>query len=154
MSDLDRSVAFYRDLFGFTVERVSESSGTDVSGMTGLPGSHFKLALSQHSGHLLELIQYLSPRGTSKAPSRNDVGAAHIAFYVDDAQETYRILHAHGVRFVTPPQDRGAVIACYFLDPDGITLEFACWVKEFTTSDTQTAPKTASDRRPRAQVVR
>ncbi len=24
----------------------------------------------------------------------------------------------------------------YFQDPDGITLEFACWIKEFTANDT------------------
>ena len=24
----------------------------------------------------------------------------------------------------------------YFQDPDGITLEFACWTKEFTETDT------------------
>ena len=35
----------------------------------------------------------------------------------------------------------------YFLDPDGITLEFACWTKEFTTSDALATPKTAADRR-------
>jgi hypothetical protein len=42
----------------------------------------------------------------------------------------------------------------YFQDPDGITLEFACWVKEFTSSDNNTAPKTASERRPGVQAVR
>jgi hypothetical protein len=36
----------------------------------------------------------------------------------------------------------------YFHDPDGITLEFACWIKEFTDADTQVPPKTAADRRP------
>ena len=40
----------------------------------------------------------------------------------------------------------------YFFDPDGITLEFACWTKEFTDSDTTTEPKTAADRRPRVGV--
>lgn len=35
----------------------------------------------------------------------------------------------------------------YFLDPDGITLEFACWTKEFTSADTQVPAKTAEDRR-------
>jgi hypothetical protein len=35
----------------------------------------------------------------------------------------------------------------YFQDPDGITLEFACWIKEFTTADTQAVPRTAADRR-------
>lgn len=40
----------------------------------------------------------------------------------------------------------------YFNDPDGITLEFACWIKEFTENDTRTAPRTAADRRLRAAV--
>ncbi|ORX00161.1 VOC family protein [Mycolicibacillus trivialis] len=35
----------------------------------------------------------------------------------------------------------------YFLDPDGITIEFACWTKEFTAEDVQVVPKTAADRR-------
>jgi catechol 2,3-dioxygenase-like lactoylglutathione lyase family enzyme len=35
----------------------------------------------------------------------------------------------------------------YFQDPDGITLEFACWTKEFTESDTVTVPRTEADRR-------
>ncbi|SII07427.1 Putative glyoxalase/bleomycin resistance protein [Mycobacteroides abscessus subsp. bolletii] len=37
----------------------------------------------------------------------------------------------------------------YFLDPDGITLEFACWTKEFTAADVAVAPKTAAERTPR-----
>ncbi len=37
----------------------------------------------------------------------------------------------------------------YFLDPDGITLEFACWTKEFTAADVSVAPKTAAERTPR-----
>jgi hypothetical protein len=35
----------------------------------------------------------------------------------------------------------------YFQDPDGITLEFACWTKEFVTNDARTVPKTSADRR-------
>lgn len=37
----------------------------------------------------------------------------------------------------------------YFLDPDGITLEFACWTKEFTAADVAVAPKKAAERTPR-----
>jgi hypothetical protein len=36
----------------------------------------------------------------------------------------------------------------YFQDPDGITLEFACWVKEFESGDAKAVPRTAADRRP------
>jgi catechol 2,3-dioxygenase-like lactoylglutathione lyase family enzyme len=35
----------------------------------------------------------------------------------------------------------------YFNDPDGVTLEFACWTKEFTEPETPAVPKTAADRR-------
>jgi catechol 2,3-dioxygenase-like lactoylglutathione lyase family enzyme len=36
----------------------------------------------------------------------------------------------------------------YFHDPDGITLEFACWTKEFSDTDAKVTPRTAADRRP------
>ncbi|OBF99427.1 VOC family protein [Mycolicibacter sinensis] len=35
----------------------------------------------------------------------------------------------------------------YFFDPDGITLEFACWTKEFTADEEHATPKTQADRR-------
>lgn len=34
----------------------------------------------------------------------------------------------------------------YFQDPDGILLEFACWMRDFTDDDVSHAPKTAADR--------
>lgn len=34
----------------------------------------------------------------------------------------------------------------YFQDPDGILLEFACWMREFTPADVSHEPKTAADR--------
>ena len=40
----------------------------------------------------------------------------------------------------------------YFHYPDGITLEFACWVKEFDEANVTTEPKTAADRRVPAQA--
>jgi catechol 2,3-dioxygenase-like lactoylglutathione lyase family enzyme len=42
----------------------------------------------------------------------------------------------------------------YFHDPDGITLEFACWTKEFTDADTKAVPKTAADRNPPVAAAR
>lgn len=35
----------------------------------------------------------------------------------------------------------------YFHDPDGITIEFACWTKEFTADAARVEPRTAADRR-------
>jgi hypothetical protein len=56
---------------------------------------------------------------------------------------------------VSPTLHPGVYVrSFYFHDPDGITLEFACWTKEFTETDTQTTPKTAADRRPRVPAGR
>lgn len=87
----------------------------------------------------------------------------HIALHVpaEKFDEYRQKLKAKGVR-VGPvlnhddsPMQASATVhpgvyvrSFYFLDPDGITLEFACWTKEFTDNDAQTPPKTAADRRP------
>jgi catechol 2,3-dioxygenase-like lactoylglutathione lyase family enzyme len=42
----------------------------------------------------------------------------------------------------------------YFQDPDGIMLEFACWVREFTEADIPAVPKTEADRRPAVPAAR
>jgi len=53
------------------------------------------------------------------------VGSAHIAFWVDDAMQTYEELKAKGVRFKGPPSRSrpGRPLAVYFWDPDDVTLE-------------------------------
>jgi catechol 2,3-dioxygenase-like lactoylglutathione lyase family enzyme len=94
---------------------------------------------------------------TSSVSSMN-----HLAFHVPAEKfDTYRQrLKDKGVRVgpVLNHDESAAQVSAtvhpgvyvrsfYFNDPDGITLEFACWVKEFTEADTQTQPKTAADRR-------
>jgi catechol 2,3-dioxygenase-like lactoylglutathione lyase family enzyme len=93
----------------------------------------------------------------------------HLAFHVpaEKFDEYRKRLKDKGVRVgpvlnhdesdaqVSPTVHPGVYVrSFYFHDPDGITLEFACWTKEFTESDTNTAPKTAADRRPRVPAGR
>jgi hypothetical protein len=40
----------------------------------------------------------------------------------------------------------------YFQDPDGITLEFACWGRPLTDADVVHEPKTAADLNPEKQA--
>ena len=103
VSDLERSVAFYRDLLGFTVENRFEAQGTAIEQITALPGAHLKVAHLLLGGFRLELIEYLSPRGRTIDLSTNNVGSAHIAFYADDVEQTYRDLSEKGVRFKGKP---------------------------------------------------
>lgn len=88
----------------------------------------------------------------------------HIALHVpaEKFDEYREKLKAKGVRVgpilnhdnsemqVSPTVHPGVYVrSFYFFDPDGITLEFACWTKEFTDADTHAVPKTAADRRPK-----
>ena len=127
VSDLERSVAFYRDLLGFTVENQFEAQGPAIEQITALPSAHLKVAHLLLSGFRLELIEYLSPRGRPIDLSTNNVGSAHIAFYADDVEKTYHELSEKGVRFKGSPVAAapGRPRVAYFLDPDSISLELS-----------------------------
>ena len=92
----------------------------------------------------------------------------HLAFHVPEEKfDEYRQkLKDKGVRVgpvlnhdespmqASPTVHPGVYVrSFYFQDPDGITLEFACWTKEFTEADTVTEPRTAADRRPAAAAA-
>ena len=129
VSNLERSVAFYRDVLGFTVQyERGEVTAEYMPRLVGLPGARLKIAGLDIPGLHLDLIEYLAPEGATEASRTCDVGNGHIGFTVDDMWAAYRHLVAAGVRFksepVSPTQgpNKGGW-AVYFTDPDGITLE-------------------------------
>ncbi len=127
VSDLDRSVAFYRDLLDFTLEGTFEVHGPAIEQITALPGAHLRVAHLLLGGFRLELTQYLSPPGRAIDLATNNVGSAHIAFYADDVEKTYQEFREKGVPFKGAPVAAapGRPRVAYFLDPDGITLELS-----------------------------
>ncbi|MEU6744896.1 VOC family protein [Actinomadura nitritigenes] len=85
----------------------------------------------------------------------------HVAFDVPpDMFEEYRArLKAKGVKVapIVNHDDSETQVAremhpgvyvrsFYFQDPDGILLEFACWLRDFTPEDVAHEPRTAADR--------
>lgn len=135
VADLDASVAFYRDLLGMTLVHVQDQDNAYTRSLVGYPDARLRvaqLAAGEVSGtgssHDLELVQYLAPAMSPLTPERARAGAAHLAFVVDDADAVHGRLAAAGVRFLSAPNaitagvNRGGK-ACYFLDPDDITLE-------------------------------
>jgi catechol 2,3-dioxygenase-like lactoylglutathione lyase family enzyme len=128
VNDLDRSIAFYRDLLGLELISLAGRDPAFVEKVTGIPGANLKVAYLQAPGHRLELIQYLNPPGKKLELQTHNVGCAHLAFNVDDLPAMYANLKARGVPFKSSPLEVSAgpnkgTLTVYFTDPDGITLE-------------------------------
>lgn len=129
VSDLARSVGFYRDLLGFHVayER-GEVTAEYMPRLVGISGARLKIVGLGVPGLHLDLIEYIEPKGAASAGPTSDVGNLHIGFSVDDAWAAYRYLSSAGVRFKSEPispttgPNMGGW-AVYFVDPDGVTLE-------------------------------
>jgi catechol 2,3-dioxygenase-like lactoylglutathione lyase family enzyme len=129
VSNVDRSVAFYRDLLGFKLLSLAERPREFAEIATGIPGAHLKVAyLEAPGGHRLELIQYLKPPGVKLDTSTHNVGSAHLGLNVDDLRQMYSQLLARAVRFKGEPievpagPNKGNLMV-YMLDPDDFTLE-------------------------------
>ena len=69
VADLERSLAFYRDLLGLTVTDEGEGGGPDTDELVGAEGMRFRYAeLDLGADQLLELIQPLGPAALPHAP--------------------------------------------------------------------------------------
>ena len=150
VSDLERSIAFYRDLLGLRLVHRMVHDQKYTSSQIGFRDALLKVALfnvadmpqgSSPSGHVLELIEYVNPRGEPLNAATNRPGAAHLALQVDDLEAEFARLKAAGVQFrseapvpITHGRHSGG-LTCYLLDPDGITLELIELPLPFTPQD-------------------
>jgi catechol 2,3-dioxygenase-like lactoylglutathione lyase family enzyme len=135
VEDLDRSIAFYRDLLGFELVQTRERRGVEIETVVGFRNVDLRIAFLRipgapvgPSGHHLELIQYLSPKGVRLDVRTCDTGSAHLALETDSIADDYARLTAAGVTVVSPPVIftggvAGSMRALYLRDPDGFTVE-------------------------------
>jgi catechol 2,3-dioxygenase-like lactoylglutathione lyase family enzyme len=130
VADLGRSLAFYRDLFGFEVvwERINREEY--VRRIVGYPDAELHQALLRFPGsdHHLELIDYRGVERTPVDTSPPNPGTAHMCLLVTDLRDFYEDLRAKGVDAVGEPvlvtsgPNEGR-LAVYMIDPDGFRLE-------------------------------
>ncbi len=131
VKDLDSSLAFYRDVMGLALVRRTERTGEFAEKLVGFKDAHIEVAFlsMDDEGHNLELVQYFVPPSAEGHINRNDLGASHLAFYVENIEEYYASMSQKGLSFIGPPvslvQD-GKVVrkAAYAQDPDKNWLEF------------------------------
>src|SRR5436305_2877978 len=131
VSNLERSLAFWRDVLGFELSHTAHQTSELAREITGVAGAEIKLAVLKASGgHKIELLEYLAPSDRKHVDLRPcDVGSAHVALLVDDLDAVLNAIAASGWKAAGQPQTlktgpNAGKRVVYVRDPDGTTIEF------------------------------
>lgn len=132
VSNLERSLAFWRDVLGFEFSHSTHQKGEIAEQITGVKGAELKLAVVKTpSGHKIELLEYLAPADRKKDSDLRpcDVGHVHVALVVDDLDAVLEKIAASGWKAAGEPQSltsgpNAGKRVIYVRDPDGTTIEF------------------------------
>ena len=91
VSNLERSLAFWRDVLGFELSHRPHQTGELASEITGVAGAEISIAVLKGYGHKIELLEYLAPADRKRIDLRPcDVGSVHVAFTVDSLESPMR----------------------------------------------------------------
>src|SRR6266700_6120601 len=131
VSNLERSLAFWRDVLGFELSHTAHQTGEMASEITGVKGAEIKLAVVKApGGHKIELLEYLAPEDRQRGNLRPcDIGSAHVALLVEDLDAVLAQIAASGWKAAGKPQTlttgpNAGKRVVYVRDPDGTTIEF------------------------------
>jgi catechol 2,3-dioxygenase-like lactoylglutathione lyase family enzyme len=130
ISDLERSLLFWRDAMGMTVLFTQEKAGGYLEAIVGEVGAHVRMAHLAFDGEgpRIELFEYVAPAAGHHVSRPADVGFAHVCVACDDLDERLaRLVAAGGVAFSAPVVvdtgvNRGGR-GVYLRDPDGHVVE-------------------------------
>ncbi|MEO6717903.1 MAG: VOC family protein [Novosphingobium sp.] len=126
VTDLDRSMAFYRDMFG--MEPLGDPfpfSGPQFSEIMDIPEVQGRMCMIAGGNLWLELFEFSESKPKDPAYPVSDRGISHFGLTVDDVQATYDTLKAAGVPIHGRLQtfNGGSMRAAYCRDPDGNVFE-------------------------------
>ena len=129
VSDMDRAVEFYSRVLSFEKRSDVEVTGEETERLLGVFGVRLRVVRMQLGRELIELVEYVTPRGRSLPPDSrsNDRWFQHVAIIVSDMDRAFESLRRHRVEQVSPAPQRlpdwnpnaAGIRAFYFRDPDG-----------------------------------
>ena len=133
--DLDQAATFFTEVLGCTtVTRFGPFRDDTGSFMADVLDVHPRAMIESivlqrcGQGSNIELFKYTAPDQTTLNPRNSDIGAHHLAFYVDDIDAAAESLRARGITTHTGPIpiNDGPVAGqsiLYFKAPWGLQLE-------------------------------
>lgn len=128
VSDMERSIRFYRDLLGFRPLSQVSVKGPEADKLLRLSGVDQRTVFLERDGLRLALFAFASPRplGDGEPHPMNQLGMAAIMLRVDDLDATLVPFREAGVRILDdtytahPAFGSKLVFLC---DPDGTLIE-------------------------------
>jgi catechol 2,3-dioxygenase-like lactoylglutathione lyase family enzyme len=125
VSDLERSLRFYRDGLGFSIGE-AHAIGNEFAEALEVPGQvDLTSQFIRIEGLSIELLHYRSP-GSHGHPtqSRNQLGLTHLSFVVADLDAALRRLVECGGELLEATRTKQEGIELLFVaDPDGVRVE-------------------------------
>ena len=143
VSNLERSLAFWRDVLGFELSHTAHQTSAMAKEITGVAGAEIKLGvLRAPGGHKIELLEYLAPPDRKRHVDLRpcDIGSVHVALLVDDLDAVLDRIAASGWIAAGEPQTltsgpNAGKRVVYVRDPDGTTIEFMEMPKQNSSTD-------------------
>lgn len=133
VSDLDRSVAFYKEVLGLEYIGEMTMDGPETAALFQREGCSARVAYlrtADANAAPVELIQFTDVPAKKDTPDLFKTSISELCFTTDDIDREYQRLLERGVRFISEPQTFdstkygfGKSRAVYFYDPDGNILE-------------------------------
>src|SRR5437764_8304212 len=129
VSNLERSLEFWRDVLGFELSHRAQQKGELAEQITGVPGAEILIAIVKAPGHKIELLEYRAPVDRQHfRPRPCDVGSVHIALIVDNLVCRLVLEKNNGWKGAGKPQtliagQNPCKRVFYVRDPDRTTIE-------------------------------
>jgi len=123
--DMDRAVAFYRDVIGMEVA-LDREFGPELGRVIGHEGGCARIVHMRLGDSVVELFDYHAPEGRERRADfrPSDLGLTHIGFRVTDFWAVYERLRDHGVEFLGEAIEiRPNVYVAYFYGVEGEICE-------------------------------
>ncbi len=141
VSDVERSLAFYRDGLGLDVVFDRKLSGPGMESATGEPGARGRmvgLKVPGPGGVTIELLGFAhrsaGSEGARAAPGSTRVGYTNASLGVDDLDAAHAELVAAGIQPLQEPFEVGGVRMFFVADPDGTAIEIVEFPGSATTA--------------------
>lgn len=133
VSDIDRSIGFYRDTVGLEYLGRAVMQGESADRLFGTRDCCVDVAYLRRGRVECPPLELIHFRGTDAGNGTAELqrrSISEICFATDDIWSEYDRMRALGVEFISEPQPFdfteegfGRSLAVYFRDPDGIIME-------------------------------